>query len=771
MKTVFEINDYREACKFLQKKYDKKGFVRKDYYHVDPKDGHLIKTSGVGHGKDGLQYHHICEDIVPSLSDKNVAANNDLEYQKAENMCYCNLLEHAWLHILITENNTEASDNAEEAITGQGGVKWMILALNSIMCNANISYYSSIDEDGHGCNYNVNNIITKNKDAYNKIINRYCTSAFIRQRLDKTAKELADDLCLLTKRDIANCKKIIDNIYEVGTKTFLFDYNVNAYADLENYLKNDRTAIIWICTGGGKTTTGLEYLRVHECKALVLGSGNTIEDSWLKKDKDGNVYSFNLDHIDYMNYQEFMHKFDEIDYSKYGVIICDECHHTEAPRWGEGLQYVLDNTNLKIIGLTATPTEEQLNGTDKYFGGRICIGLDLAQGIENGKIHKFDYIQSIYKMKDAKPDFEKYGEAGTELWGRLNLELNQTPVVSVLKKHMPAGQRKIIVFCSSKQDIKYAKETMKEYQTDLDIRDITSDQNKNYIKEAKKWFNETTDHSVCLITVGMVNEGAHYDGVNTLVMFRRTKSSTLYLQQLGRVVVVSSKPNPNGIVFDFTNNADNLINNQIITLYHNDKDQANNDIDNTIKRIKTVIKEKANGNELIYKDYTNNCAEVLRDLQKSKDICSTNKKIYGAFDELKQDGLIINEFAFDLWEDLKTNKAGKAKIQHKGAGKKAKSQSITNALEEASQGASRTSKSVKASDVEKLAQAFKISLRRLYSFGIIDFDDTNACDVIVKDEAAFKEQISLVGFKSVNSYKEVLHKLGRTAYILTVNLN
>ena len=231
MKSVFEINDYREACKFLQKKYDKKGFVRKDYYHADPKDGHLIKTSGVGRGKDGLQYHHICEDIVPSLSDKNVAANNDLEYQKAENMCYCNLLEHAWLHILITENNTEASDNAEEAITGQGGVKWMILALNSIMCNANISYYSSVDEDGHGCNYNVNNIITKNKDAYNKIINRYCTSAFIRQRLGKSSEELAEDLCLVTKRDIADVKKIIDNIMEVGKNTYLFDWNVNAYAD------------------------------------------------------------------------------------------------------------------------------------------------------------------------------------------------------------------------------------------------------------------------------------------------------------------------------------------------------------------------------------------------------------------------------------------------------------------------------------------------------------------------------------------------------------
>ena len=373
-------------------------------------------------------------------------------------------------------------------------------------------------------------------------------------------------------------------------------------------------------------------------------------------------------------------------------------------------------------------------------------------------------------MEDAKPDFEKYGEAGTELWGRLNLELNKTPVVTILKKHMPEGQRKIIVFCSSIEDIQYAKDTMKEYQADLDIRDITSKKDKDYITKTKKWFNETTDHNVCLVTVGMVNEGAHYEGVNTLVMFRRTKSSTLYLQQLGRVVVTTKKANPNGIVFDFTNNADNLINNQTVTIYHNDADANNNATEDAIKRIKNVIRTKANGNEQIYKDYTNNCAEVLKDLQEAKDISSTNGRIYGAFDELKQE-LMENEFAFDLWEDLKTNKAGKAKIQHKGAGKKAKSQSITEALDEASRGTSRTSKAVKASDVEKLAQAFKISLRRLYSFGIIDFDDTNACDVTVKDEAAFKEQISLVGFKSVNSYKEVLHKLGRTAYILTVNLN
>lgn len=51
MKTVFEINNYREACKFLQKKYDKLGFERKDYYHTTGEDKHLTKTNNIGHGK------------------------------------------------------------------------------------------------------------------------------------------------------------------------------------------------------------------------------------------------------------------------------------------------------------------------------------------------------------------------------------------------------------------------------------------------------------------------------------------------------------------------------------------------------------------------------------------------------------------------------------------------------------------------------------------------------------------------------------------------
>lgn len=82
-------------------------------------------------------------------------------------------------------------------------------------------------------------------------------------------------------------------------------------------------------------------------------------------------------------------------------------------------------------------------------------------------------------------------------------------------------------------------------------------------------------------------------------------------------------------------------------------------------------------------------------------------------------------------------------------------------------GASRSTH--KASDAEKIAQAFKVSLRRMFSFGIIEFDDTVDCNVIIKDDKAFAEQIKYVGFKSADTYKKVLHKLGRTAFILVFN--
>ena len=56
----------------------------------------------------------------------------------------------------------------------------------------------------------------------------------------------------------------------------------------------------------------------------------------------------------------------------------------------------------------------------------------------------------------------------------------------------------------------------------------------------------------------MISEGSHYKGVNTIFMFRKTKSGNLFEQQLGRCMTQTSLPNPHCIVFDLVNNMRNV---------------------------------------------------------------------------------------------------------------------------------------------------------------------------------------------------------------------
>ena len=283
----------------------------------------MTKTGKISHGEVGLQYHHVCEDIVPSLSDVSVASANPIEYQSADNMCYCNLLEHAWLHVLITEQNAEASDEDQNAITGEGGVKWMILALNSIYTNADSSWYSSKNEEGRGMNYNYNNIITDNRDQFVKVVNRYCTSAFIRQRLNKSNIELARDLASLRTKKDTDILENVDDILAIADDTYLFDWNVSAFADLLGYMKSFRTALLQICTGGGKTLCALELMRVTGWKTLVVGPTDTIKEGWENNEAAGRLG------YRYVNYQTLMKNdfYRNIAKEGYELIVCDEAHH------------------------------------------------------------------------------------------------------------------------------------------------------------------------------------------------------------------------------------------------------------------------------------------------------------------------------------------------------------------------------------------------------------------------------------------------------------
>lgn len=105
---------YDELVDYLLKKY---GPAQYDYFC---NESCKSKNSKVSRTNEGLYCHHMDENKAILLSNDKFAVNNPFEYQKANRLVYCNVLEHLILHIKIVEEPKNENANQME-IQGIGG--------------------------------------------------------------------------------------------------------------------------------------------------------------------------------------------------------------------------------------------------------------------------------------------------------------------------------------------------------------------------------------------------------------------------------------------------------------------------------------------------------------------------------------------------------------------------------------------------------------------------------------------------------------------------
>lgn len=117
--------NYQDIVSALLKKY---GSAKHNYF----KDTACkIKNTLVTRTNEGLFCHHIDEDKAIMLCNDKFAVNNPFEYQKADRLVYCNLLEHLLLHVKIAEN--PSPDANENELPGIGGaINFICKDLNDI---------------------------------------------------------------------------------------------------------------------------------------------------------------------------------------------------------------------------------------------------------------------------------------------------------------------------------------------------------------------------------------------------------------------------------------------------------------------------------------------------------------------------------------------------------------------------------------------------------------------------------------------------------------
>ena len=304
-------------------------------------------------------------------------------------------------------------------------------------------------------------------------------------------------------------------------------------------------------TGWGKSAATTVILKHFNEDALVICPSHSIKDQWIKGVMEmSGVYNMSL-----LTYQYFTRHYAEL-LNKFKIVIFDEAHHMGSPVWGAAIEDFrrLSTNNPYIFGLTAE-TFRQSDGEDiaeTVFHNHIVSAHNYEEAIRDGILPPATYVYAMYDTAGIEEEFVvKDGDNDTirDLKGRLMYTLqNRTKISTILKKHAPKACKGII-FVDNIMSVPIGFNLALEAFPNKPIRYIHSGLPRSEVDHTLEDFRKMK--SGFIIAIDMLNEGVHVDGVNTVVMLRKTWSRRIYKQQMGRALSPKSK---DVTIFDFVAN-------------------------------------------------------------------------------------------------------------------------------------------------------------------------------------------------------------------------
>ncbi|MFA4880791.1 MAG: DEAD/DEAH box helicase family protein [Candidatus Doudnabacteria bacterium] len=215
---------------------------------------------------------------------------------------------------------------------------------------------------------------------------------------------------------------------------------------------------------------------------------------------------------------------EEFDY-----IIVDEVHHGQAPTY----QAILRHFEPKfLLGMTATPDRMDRKDIFELFDYNKVFEYSTHDAIENGFLVPFSY----YGLKDnidytnIRYNGKKYNTQDLDKYLIIE-KRNQQILQEYLAK---ANGDKAIGFCCS---IKHA-ERMAEFFNDNGISAIAI---TSFSDDRDKKIEDFRNNKYAVaFTVDLFNEGVDFPNVRVLMFIRPTESRTVFMQQLGRGLRLSS---------------------------------------------------------------------------------------------------------------------------------------------------------------------------------------------------------------------------------------
>lgn len=220
------------------------------------------------------------------------------------------------------------------------------------------------------------------------------------------------------------------------------------------------------------------------------------------------------------------------------LIIVDESHHLlKDNKWGKVIEKF---STAKILGVTATPIRTNGDGLgieQKGFFDDLILGSSVSELTNLGYLCPAIYYAppSYINFSNIKIKAGDYDSKG------LSAETNLPDVTGNAIKHYKNLSHNLpaIAFCV---DRKHSEDVAKEF-VEAGIHSESIDGTLSSIERKARIEGLTSGRIKVLTSVNVVSEGTDIPVVTTAILLRKTKSLSLHMQMIGRIL----RPAPNKI--------------------------------------------------------------------------------------------------------------------------------------------------------------------------------------------------------------------------------
>ena len=213
----------------------------------------------------------------------------------------------------------------------------------------------------------------------------------------------------------------------------------------------------------------------------------------------------------------------------WSLTIIDEAHHAAAATYRELVQHMQQNTNHKVLGVTATPDRHDGLAMASVFD-QVAYEYRIDDAIQDGWLvpikQKTVYVDSLdYDVVDSHSGDLVGSQLAKVMEEETTLQKMVAPTYEI------AGERRTVMFCTSVDQAKRCCEAFNRREPDC-ARVVHG---KTPKAERRQMFDEFKAGRFRFLCNCMIaTEGWDCPEVEVVVVGRPTKSRALYTQMVGR---------------------------------------------------------------------------------------------------------------------------------------------------------------------------------------------------------------------------------------------